>query len=240
MERFDVGHVLGRAFSVYGENFASFTALVTLVFLPVILLATAVGAEQMAGGTPNPGAVAGIGLLTLFLYPLAMAAVTYGVVQSLRGTPAAFGDCLRVGFSRLLPVIGTAILMGLAVVGGFLLLVVPGFIVMTMLYVAVPGAVVEGLGPGDAMRRSTALTSGFRWPIFGVVLVIAVLTNVPDTILQKTLGSDPDTMALYLTLSTIIGVIGTTLGSVAAAVAYHDLRAIKEGADVERLAAVFD
>ena len=69
--------------------------------------------------------------------------MTYGVFQYLRGKKAAMGNCLSVGLSRMFPVIGVAILSGLMIFGGLILLVIPGLIFMTMVYVAVPTAIVE-------------------------------------------------------------------------------------------------
>jgi len=59
-------------------------------------------------------------------------------------------------------VIGVALLEMLAIVGGFLLLVVPGIIVSLMLMVAVPVAIIERPGVMASLKRSAALTKGIK------------------------------------------------------------------------------
>ena len=158
--------------------------------------------------------------------------------QDLRGKPASIGDCMSVGFGRMFPVLGVALLAGLAVLGGTLLLVVPGLIIACMLYVAVPVAVVEKPGVTASLSRSAALTKGARWSIFAIVLVIGVLNNVISRILGGAIEAT-DAVAVIL-ISVVIALVFNLWGSVAQAVAYYDLRKAKEGVDIEDLVKVFE
>jgi len=95
----------------------------------------------------------------------------------MRGRPVHLIESLRIGLRRFFPVLawqfGAAILTALAGI----LLVIPAFIVATMLLVAMPACVVEQLGPVKSMDRSKRLTkdiagrssgSGFwRWSLRG-------------------------------------------------------------------------
>lgn len=240
---FTAGNVLSRAFSVYGSNLASFTAITALVHIPLFavgyLLAAEVGSES-----PDLSRVETLGLaftgLAVLLHPIASAAVIYGVFHSLRGQRADFGDCLSQGLARALPVLGVAILAGFTIMGGMLLFIIPGLIAAVALYLAIPAAVVERIGPMAALTRSWALTDGSRWGIFGLVFVIGLMTNGSSRIFETLWGEDAGTFGLYLAATLVVSVFAGTLGSVAESVAYHDLRVLKEDLDADDLLSVFD
>jgi hypothetical protein len=102
----------------------------------------------------------------------------------------------------------------------------------------VAACVVERTGAWASMRRSRELTKGHRWKVFGIVLLLIVLSLV-NPLLQLVL-----TAAGGETLATIGVAIWTAIGSafssVIIAVTYYELRAAKEGIDIEQIASVFD
>ncbi|HWS56547.1 MAG TPA: hypothetical protein VN228_20595 [Pyrinomonadaceae bacterium] len=57
---------------------------------------------------------------------------------------------------------------------GTLLLVAPGLILMTVFAVALPAVAAEDLGPLDALKRSAALTRGYRGRVFAALLVMTL------------------------------------------------------------------
>jgi ABC-type multidrug transport system fused ATPase/permease subunit len=74
------------------------------------------------------------------------------------------------------PVLGTlmaiSILFALGLLIGFVLLIIPGLILMTFWAVTVPVAVLEHRGIMESFRRSQQLVSGNAWNVFGVILVV--------------------------------------------------------------------
>ncbi len=231
---FEVVNVLSETFSTYFSNFLPFVLLTVLVFFPVILLASYVSTIKN-----NPLLAASIFLgtlvLQLILAQVVTAGITYGVYQQMRGKSPSLLDCLKVGLSRLVPVLVVAFLSGIIVFVGLLFCVVPGFIVATMLAVVIPVTVEERLGLFSAMQRSSNLTTGFRWQVFGVLLVLGLLQQIPAQILTRTvhdLGS--------LLMFTILAAVPTTgLQATASAVMYYRLRSVKEGIDVDQISSVF-
>src|SRR5262245_27959728 len=65
--------------------------------------------------------------------------------------------------------------VGLPFVILFLLFLVPATILFVIWLVAVPACVVEGAGPIASIVRSNGLTKGFRWKIFGIVLLLGLV-----------------------------------------------------------------
>ena len=243
------GDLLSDTLSIYGQNFIPFSVIGALVMLPAVVVFAFVifGAALM----PNEDAIVAYALVTGLLAGIAAAlgiqaangAVTYGVVQHVRGRPASLGECLSVGFSRMFPVLGVAIVNGVAVALGLMACCVPGLIVMTIFAVAAPVAVIEKPGVFASMGRSNALTEGYRWSLFGAIFLIGLINWIIDkgaTFLQAAL---PDTVlagVAILGVAWAVYTISAGLNGTLAAVAYYRLRAAKESVDVEEIASVFD
>ncbi len=227
---FRIGGVLNRACSVLSRNFLTFFLVTAIASLPDLLFT-------------NPGNNGGIiigAFVSDVMRKLSQALVLYGAFQQTRGKPVSFVESMRFGAHRIFPVIGLAIsasvLMGL----GFVLLIVPGLIVATMLFVATPACVVEQLGPFNSIDRSARLTKGHRWRIFGLFLLIGLPVGI--------LGEMIDLMAKIAGASGVLAAIGHVIldaiwgaGYAALVIAtYHDLRVTKEGVDTVQIAAVFE
>jgi uncharacterized membrane protein len=70
---------------------------------------------------------------------------------------------------------GTSILVGLVVVVGFILLIVPGIIFSLMFMFATFIVIDRGLGPVEAMKESNRITRGHKWPLLGLLLVLVLI-----------------------------------------------------------------
>lgn len=243
---FRVGRVLGRSFGVLGRHFIQFL-LVTIV--PITPLAYVMGVEvaSLVGvKEPDPAVAVRIGVFVaaaVAFWGLAMmiaqAIVLYGTFQDMRGKPAPFGEAVIKGFARFFPIIGLAICTLLAVWAGFLLLIIPGIMFAVMFYVALPACVVERLGPIASMKRSIALTRGHRWKIFGILILIVLLSAIGGGVIAAVLTIVGGPTAMLVGRFLWQAIMGA-FGAVVVAVIYHDLRAAREGIDVDRMAAVFD
>ena len=168
------------------------------------------------------------------------AVVVYGAFRQMSGMPVSIIESLRAGLHRIPAVIGLAICSSILMALGFALLIIPGVIVATMLFVATPVCVVERLGPFGSMERSAQLTKGHRWAIFGVL----VLLIVPAIIVGALIDTTAEIAELNEHLASIAHVAWDGIWGAAYAVlviaVYHDLRVVKEGVDTAQIAAVFE
>jgi hypothetical protein len=240
---FSSGKILSTTFSLFFSNFFSFVVLTTLIFSPYILFSLAMVATLDTGSPSRLQEQIMIWLvvssiLALILAPIASASLTYGVFQRLRGAEASMGKCLQVGISRLFPLIGVAILAGLAIVGGMILFIVPGIIFALMFSVAGPTTVVEKMGVVASLKRSKELTYGYKGTIFVVMFVLGLIQSVISNILQATVG--PNSLQMFMVVNVIFVVVWQSLSVVAPVVIYYELRKAKESIDLQQLAAVFD
>jgi uncharacterized membrane protein len=241
--QFLVGEVLSRSLTILMRNVAQFLPLTAIMALPDLALffpgltSGARPPDQVFTGTVILGLFASL-ILWLFLYALTEAVVLYGSFQSLRNRPVRIGESFTKGLSRLFPIIGLSICVAIGVGFASLLFLVPGFMLMASWYVALPSCVVEGLGPFQSMSRSSTLTKGHRWKIFGIYILIAIVGGVIENVLSRVLvvGGLAISVIGLMAWHALMG----AYQAIVVAVAYHDLRVAKEGVDIEHIASVFD
>jgi Uncharacterised protein family (UPF0259) len=139
--------------------------LFTRITLTVWLPATVVASYQdfFAGGERDVPRGLGVVLTTeLLLGPLVAAAIIAALARIVRGIPVSYGEAMAHGLAAWPRLFVVRFVTGLIVVGGLLLLVVPGLVFLVRYAVVDPAAVLEGAGPTKARRRSIELTSGQR------------------------------------------------------------------------------
>ena len=237
---FRAGRVFSRTWSVLSRNLLPFCLVTAIASLPNVLI---VG-TQIAGDPSRVGAdYAGwmfLGFLAaMVLSALSEAVVLYGAFEDMRGRPVNLLESVRIGLRRFFPVLGVAVLVPLLAGLAGILLVFPAFIVMSMLFVAMPACVVEKLGPLKSMGRSAQLTKGHRWKIFGLWLATIVGGAIVQSALEglsNYVGGVPLMLIVLLAWGALIGAFYAIL----VVVTYHDLRVAKEGVDTSQIAAVFD
>lgn len=237
----NTGSLLSRTFSLCAAGFTPFLSIAFLIYSPLFV------ARLLFAATDNlpPWWILAESFAPLLLGPIAAAALVYGVFRSLRGEAVTVTDCLRIGFSRWLPVLWLTILVGLATMIGMILCIIPGIVVACGLFVAVPALVVEKSPALDTMSRSWSLTEGHKLSIFGLVLVLQAISFGALMLLGLIIGSDPGaaqgTPSLTVAMLTLLVTVFTaTIQGIASGVAYHDIRVFREGLDEDELAAVFD
>jgi len=106
-------------------------------------------------------------------------------------------------------------------------------------FVAVPICVVERFGPWKSLKRSSQLTKGHRWRVLGILLLVYVTSLIIGQIIAVTtnaLGGRLVAIFASLLWNTIWGAVFAIL----VVVTYYELRAAKEGVDIDQVAAVFD
>ncbi len=238
-----IGRVLKQSFSVYFRNLHWFLLLALLVYLP-IFVAGGIFYSKPREFPAAPLFQNAVSVADLLLFQnILTATMVWWVVEHLRGAKVSIGSSLHTSLGRIVPVFGLALLSGLLIGLGFLLLLVPGIILIIMFYVAIPALMIERIGPITALKRSIALTAGNRWIIFVLLLILgfagmmfAGLLVVPVAL---TAGKDSGP-ALGFWLGQGLGLFTRTFGAVLPAVVYQEFRVGKEGGDIDSIVAVFD
>ena len=123
-------------------------------------------------------------LLSLVLAFTGTALVQGGLVEIVRGLhddgddEASVGEALGRASGRILKLVRVSLLTSILVGVGFLVFIIPGFILMTRWAVAVPVAMLEGGNARDALRRSREMVDGNGWNVFKVLFAVGMLTAI--------------------------------------------------------------
>ncbi|MBL6852901.1 MAG: hypothetical protein ISS15_08695 [Alphaproteobacteria bacterium] len=254
MGRFDIGRVTTRTFDVIKANFVSFFLLGLIATIPTsvyrVIIQFASTANNPLAGNGQTGVYVltafGSAILGMFLALVLQATLTYGTIAYLNGQPVALGRAIGIGLRQFFPLLGIAIVEGIAIGLGFLLFIVPGFMLYTMWAVAVPVRVAEQEGVFASLTRSSDLTHGYRWPVFGTLAVFylgsAIAQGLAGPVMTAGALSSGSAATAYvgMILTALIGAVVATASATLVASIYYELRMIKEGVGPAQIASVFD
>ena len=237
---FSVGRVAERTISVFARNLPAFVPLAVLAALPNFLLNFLVLAwvsDPVENLYSLTGTLIFVGsvLASALGYSILQAGIIHGTVADFNGRRARFSECFSVGLAEFFPVLAVSILSTLGIFGGALFFLIPGIILALMWIVAIPVRVVEHRDALECFSRSSELSRGYRWQVFGLLLVYVVLA-IAFGISIALVG----VLVEPLLTNAISNVITVPIAACGVASIYYELRVAKEGIGPEALAAVFD
>jgi hypothetical protein len=232
-----VGAVLGEAWHLYTKFFFRFFVIAAIVFLIVNLVNAVVGV------------LFGSGVGASILLALISAVVSLVGTFWLQGALAYAVEDVRDGrvdstvgqlFERVRPYLWTLILAGLlAGIGiaiGFVLLIVPGLILLTWWCLIVPVIVFEGKRVGEAFTRSRELVRGHGWTVFGIVIITAILSAIASGIIQGIFSFLGSFLRYWIGGTIASAIVGPFL-AIALTLTFFKLKELEAGAPATALPA---
>jgi hypothetical protein len=221
---FTPGRLILRTFGVWLHHAVPFTLVALLLQLPMAAL------ELRAGLVEDLESFVLLSVFSWLLGVVASGALCFGVLESLAGRPPRVGAMITTTARRLWPIFSATLLYGVTVLGGLLLFVLPGLLALVAGFLATPAVVAEpGLGAESALRRSWALTGGHRGALVVAVLFLLALELLAMVGLsQMASGPGAASLPVVIALETLLSAILSGLTSCCAAVAFHDLRLLKD------------
>jgi Uncharacterised protein family (UPF0259) len=163
------GAVISRIWAIYiDQSWTLIGAAVILYALQFVILLLL-------------GRAAGIALTILFgalsvLYQGMVVELVQDVQDGRRDH--SIGDLLRSVEPVFWPLLAVSILFGIAVGIGFILLIIPGLILLVIWSVVAPVTVIERPGVFNAFGRSRELVSGNGWNVFAVIVLVFLAVAV--------------------------------------------------------------
>ncbi|WP_170560511.1 hypothetical protein [Ruegeria atlantica] len=243
-----VGSIVGESFSILFKNFISVILLALVpMFLSSLIAGMLVGAD-VALGVEEPDFSTSSNVTTwvmtivlqIVFYALTTALLVQLAYDSKLGRPLQlaryFSPALRAAVPIAILTTISSILAGLASIA----LIIPGLWVYAVFSVVAPAVVIEGAGFGG-LGRSAALTKGYRWPIFGALLLIGICAGIVNFLAGIGAGllAGVGSWAMMVGFS-VIAALSAGLTGISIALIYARLREIKEGVTVDQIASVFD
>jgi len=244
-----LGEILDRTFSLYRRHFLVFIGISGIPQLVVLAFSFA---QKFAGRSSSGAASVSINAVLFLLllladilaYVLSQGGTIVAVSDLYLGRPASIGGALRRAGGELALLSGVIMLNGLAVLGGFILLVIPGIYVMCRLLICVPAALIEGRGPRESLSRSWDLTRDNAGRSFIILLLSIVISLAAETLLTFPFGifmaasvRNPGLLLFWTGMAQVGSSIASALVNpvllIATSIFYYDLRVRKEAFDIQ-------
>ena len=173
-------------------------------------------------------------LLNVYLYFLLIVQVSFKAFD--RGD---LTDAMQVTLKKLLPMLWLFFLLMIAIMGGMILLVIPGLILTISLSMSLYCMALEGTGPLESLKRSHSLVWG-NWTrtamVFtvGGLLMIVFYLVVGVGVGALVLTSDQDSAQFWTNLlSSVITPFAQPFFIALGLIVFNDVRLRKEGGDLE-------
>lgn len=167
--------LLAESFRLLSQHFGIFLplALAPALLEEAALVALLPGGDAQAPDAFTPGLAIAAFASSLASH-IVIALVTLASIDFIAQRNRSLDTYLRITFSQLLPilVIGTlvSVVAGLAAI----FFVIPGLYVYAQFFVWLPCLLFEGAGFG-CLSRAQSLTRGHRWPLVGILLILALV-----------------------------------------------------------------
>ena len=245
-----IGETLDAAIKLYRRYWKALMAIVAIVIVPYSFLQQyAVRDSQprvqggnlfVQGNSSDATVIASVvfGLVSfLFVQPFLAAAISRAASRLYLGHDPDVRDTYRFALGLVHSILWVSFLTALAVIGGLILLIVPGIIFAIRFTFGTTVVVVEGSRGRAAMRRSWGLAKGQFWRILGTLFLASLLAGIvggflalPASIGSFFVGSGG--WALRALGASIASVITTPFVVLVRVLLYFDMRIRKEGFDL--------
>lgn len=250
-----IGGMIGKSFNIYINNFIPLLIISLVTSIPLLIyqlgfLSTV--KEFIINPSQNNVFQYYIYYFVSIIITAALTALNTGLVieiisRKYLGENMPISKYVKNTLPRIVPLIFAVFLVGILTSLGFVLLVIPGIVIMLGLALTNEVIIIERIGIIAAMKRSWKLAEKQRGFIFGVLMIFGIISviiilpvaGIFNTVILRGV-QDPDS---YLFTNTIIN---TTIGAViepfsvcGLILLYYNLRITKEGFDLEQLAKHF-
>lgn len=246
-----LGEILDQAIALMKDNVGTFLAIMCVLWLPIQLANTVAALVLLPeiSFPPDPDQLRAflvaaekhgnlfnaLNILALISAPLFNAAIVYAVANKYLGKPASAGSAIGNSFRHFFPLLWTWFLLGIAIMGGLILLVIPGIIAIFWFALATQVVVIENVNGFAALKRSREIMAGNAGTLFVLILVMAVLGGgvgiggamIPERHVQAIFGL-------------VVQMVVAILSSAAGVVFYFSCRCKNEQFDLDLLASDFD
>lgn len=238
-----VGSLLRRAFALYSEYFPLFLRISLLAHIPVVLMALILifldvaNAKHWLAYPWNWITLAVFNLLSTvitFLANSVIVGMTVLIVMQLTIAPLRPVQ-LRPAFAvlrkRWRPFFATSIRVGIRVLIGFILVIIPGIWMMVRYTLYAPIVLLEGLQKKAAMKRARELVSRSKLTVVKVVFLQLIIPMIVTGLAAAVVGisgrnENKPSANIYAHLLGLLNILIVPLVSIMVALLYMKLRQV--------------
>jgi hypothetical protein len=177
--------VLSEAWDLYRRFASHFLLIAFVIYVITALLVALLSLAGVAGAI--------LGAILGFAATYVVQASLIKAVQDVRDgrVDLDLSETVRAASPYILPVIAASILAGIGITIGFILLIVPGLILLTFWCLIIPFIVLGGSGVFASFGNSWRTVRGYAWRVFGTYVLVFLILVAFSIVLGLILGLLP-------------------------------------------------
>jgi hypothetical protein len=216
--------VLREAWDLYKAHAAHF---LLISFLLYIVASIIVAILTAFAGFPGTFLAWIVDLFFMFLLQAALVKAVQDVRDGrvdldLRAT-------LSAALPYVVPVAAASILASIAIAIGFVLIIVPGLILLTFWSLIVPSIVIGGSGALASFGRSWRTVRGYGWNVFGIYVLVFLILVVFQLVLSAMLAALPAALGSFIS-AVVAGTLISPFVALVVTLVYYRLTAVQAAA----------
>jgi hypothetical protein len=236
-----IGDLLGDSINLYFRNFPTVFAIGIAVVVPVQLIVSGIGLEELTSSYRQTDSTAELLIPTLVSYLVVAPLVTAAIIEMLRrladGEAPHGGRAIQAGLDVFAPVFTAVLLAGIGTALGIVALILPGIYVAIRWYFVPQAVVIDGARTTEALRGSWRLTGGYWWRTFAVVILANLVAFLPASLVVlplQALAESADRQAISLAGMVITGALTAPFVALVSTLLFYDVRARRSAQDVNQ------
>ncbi len=164
-------------------------------------------------------------IINLFFLFLLQAALVKAVQDVRDGrVDLSFCDTLRAALPYLLPVAGASILAAIGITIGFILIIMPGLILLTFWSLIVPSIVLGGVPAMSSFGQSWRTVRGYAWHVFGTLVLVFLIYVAFEIVLSLIFAVLPGSARGFIA-SIVSGTLVAPFFAIVVSLVYYRLTA---------------
>ncbi|WP_148134633.1 hypothetical protein [Candidatus Formimonas warabiya] len=246
IEPMGMGRILDISFQLFRQKLKVYLLISLVGNIANILFYLISGILALTYSTEayenTQGVVSLIGAIPLGIFYVFMTAALISATNCfLNQEEVTVGKAFRLGAGRFWALVGTGLLYILGIFFGLLLFIIPGIFLMVRWFLNPQAVMMENVAGTKALGRSKELVKGYWWRSFWFVIVVGIITGVASGIVvvlsslaASVAGNGQVEVVMTNFLTPLVTVIVSPYSVIAATLYYFELRARKEGWDLEQ------
>jgi hypothetical protein len=226
--KLDTASVLERMLDAYRAQAGLFLPAAAVVYVPLAVVVAL--ARGRGASTALVVLAAVLGLIANFAYQGIVVEAVRDIQDGVRDF--TLGGLFRTVAPALVPLFVVAVLTGIGLAIGFVLLIIPGLVLLAWWALVVPVVVIERPPLLATFGRSRELVRGNGWRVFGIVVVLFVIQQLLSQILGTVAVSAFGERAGNGVSVLIVSVFVAPLSAIATTLMFLDLRRLHGGPPV--------
>lgn len=239
------GEIISKSIDLYKKNWQLFLKYIGLLLIPsalIIIAASLLGVSQkiMFAFLSNQswGSVI-VYILIVIILSITSIWISMGLIKSIanryEGKETDMITDIKSSTPLILTAIGASILSALAILGGMILLIIPGVIFSVWFVFTLYAVVLDNKGAAESLSFSKRLVQGRWWDILwrllapGIVfallgVALQWIVGIPLGIILKSFGGSIIGITIYSVISNAVAMLITPLSGCAITILYLEAK----------------